>query len=236
MKKYLPIGMAVVVMIAAAYVQGQWSERWGTFPELELLSAQLSEIPMQFGEWQGKDEAATDEKVLKIAGAEGEMVRTYKNGNGESVRVSMICGRLQDITYHTPDRCYPAAGFEMQSEPQAEVLEVGDKTAEFLTTSFLKSEPTGSHVERGYWSWSGDGSWKTPKNPKLEFASHQSALYKLYVFASVAPGAKQRPNDPDFCKDFIRDFVPVAERALRPALEKAGRVKPAETAAPASAG
>src|SRR5690349_12993267 len=98
MKTYLPVGVAVVVMIAAAYVQGQWSERWGTFPELEMLSSQLDKIPLNFGEWQGTDEAATDTKVLKIAGAEGEMVRTYKNANGDAVRVSMICGRLQDIT------------------------------------------------------------------------------------------------------------------------------------------
>jgi EpsI family protein len=236
-QKYLPILAAVVLMAIGGVLQGMWSERWGSFPELQVLAAQMSEIPKQIGEWQGEDEAQSDEKILKIAGAEGEMVRSYKNANGDVVRVSMICARLQDIFYHSPDRCYPAAGFEMQGDPQPEVFEIGDRTAEFFTTSFLKSEPTGTHQERGYWSWSGDGTWKAAKNPKLEFANDAHALYKLYIFASVPALTKQKTSDHDFCQDFIRVFVPAVERALRPALVKAGRVKPEteDTAPPVEA-
>ena len=106
---------------------------------------------MQVGEWKGVDTEGADERTRKVAGAEGELVRMYKNAQGDEVRVSSICGRLQDITYHTPDRCYPAAGFEMQGDPQTDVIECGDKTAEFLTTTFQKSEPTGTHTERGGW-------------------------------------------------------------------------------------
>ena len=231
-KAYLPIAAAVILMLCAGYVQGVWSERWGEFPELQLFKDQLAMIPMKVGEWQGVEQAGSDERTMKVAGAEGELVRTYKNGNGDTVSVSMICGRLQDITYHTPDRCYPAAGFEMQGDPQSDAIECGGKTAEFLTTSFQKSEPTGTHIERGYWSWSGDGTWKTPSNPKFEFAKFQRGLYKLYVFASVTPG-KQKAGEPDFCREFIRVFVPAVERALRPAMVKAGRVSPeAEETAP----
>ncbi|HEX3728015.1 MAG TPA: EpsI family protein [Pirellulales bacterium] len=228
-KKYLPVVAAVALMAIGGVLQGKWSERWGSFPELQVLTAQMSEIPKQIGEWQGEDEEQSDEKILKIAGAEGELVRTYKNANGDMVRVSMICARLQDIFYHSPDRCYPAAGFEMQGEPQPEVFEIGDTTAEFFTTSFLKSEPTGTHSERGYWAWSGDGTWKASKNPKLEFANDAHALFKLYIFASVPALTKQKSGDHDFCQDFIRAFVPAVERALRPALVKAGRVKPEAT-------
>ena len=161
---YLPIALAVVIMLVSCYVQGMWSERWGTFPELELYSQRLPRVPLEFGEWIGKDAQKSDEKVLKIAGAAGELVRIYRNAEGEEVRVSIICARLQDIFYHTPDRCYPAAGFEMQGEPQQETIESGDSTGEFFTTSFLKSEPTGTHAERGFWSWSADGTWIAPSS------------------------------------------------------------------------
>ena len=67
----------------------------------------------------------------------------------------------------------------------------GGKPAEFFTVSFLKSEPTGTHAERGYWSWSGDGKWMAPDNPKLAFASQQRALYKLYVFENLSTDKKQ---------------------------------------------
>src|SRR6478672_8959424 len=138
----LPIAAAVVIMLVSAVVQGRWSERWGTFPELELYAQQLDAIPMQIGEWQGQDLGKSDEKVRQISGAVGEMMRTYSNAAGEEVLVSIICARQRDIFYHTPERCYPAAGFDMQGEPQHEVVEIGNQTAEFFTTSFLKSEPT----------------------------------------------------------------------------------------------
>ena len=225
---YLPIAVAVVIMGITGRVQGVWSERWGTFAELDSYAEQLDKIPMQVGDWQGEDQGKSEEKVRKIAGAVGEMMRTYRNSSGDEVRVSMICARQRDIFYHTPERCYPAAGFDMQGEPQQEVLEIGNTTAEFFTTSFLKSEPSGTHAERGYWSWTGDGKWIAPRNPKLEFAGHR-ALYKLYVFATIPPGNKARQAN-DFCVDFIRAFVPAAELALRPAMEKAGRLRKEEAA------
>jgi hypothetical protein len=230
---YLPIGVAVVVMLVACYVQGMWSERWGSFPELQIYSDQLSAIPMEFGEWQGKDAEKSDEKILKIVGAEGELVRTYRNASGEEVRISIICARLHDIFQHTPDRCYPAAGFEMQGEPQHETFEIGSTSADFLTTSFLKSEPSGTHAERGFWSWSADGRWIAPKNPKLSFAG-EKALYKLYVFANAPTGKQQKANDHDVAREFIRAFIPVLEDSLNPAVEEAKGARVATRAAPAA--
>jgi hypothetical protein len=67
----LPIAAAVLLMGVSCYYQGMWSERWGEFPELKIFTEQLKEVPMNVGEWQGKDEAATDARILKIAGAAG---------------------------------------------------------------------------------------------------------------------------------------------------------------------
>ena len=226
---YLPIAAAVAIMAVTCGFQGVWSERWSTFPELDWYSEQLDQIPSQIGEWQGQDLGKSDAKVRKIAGAVGELMRTYRNAAGDEVRVSIICARQRDIFYHTPERCYPAAGFDMQGEPQQVSIETGNTEAQFFTTSFLKSEPTGTHAEKGYWSWTGDGKWIAPRNPTLEFAGDR-ALYKLYIFATIPPGNKQHANA-DFCVDFIRAFIPSATEALMPAMEKAGRVKKVETVA-----
>lgn len=222
----LPIAAAVLLMGVSCYYQGMWSERWGEFPELKIYAEQLKEVPMNVGEWQGKDEAATDARILKIAGAAGDMTRTYTNAAGEEVRVMLMCARFRDVFYHTPDRCYPAAGFEMQGEPQHEVFETGGQEAEFFTTTFLKSEPTGSHAERGYWSWMADGPWKAPTNEKLAFAGER-ALYKLYVFGTI-PVVNRGRTDHDFCGDFIRAFIPALDTALRPGLERAERLRRGE--------
>jgi hypothetical protein len=221
---YTPIAAAAVLMIGVGYVQGLWSERWGTFPELQIFADQLAAVPLQIGEWQGKVEEGSNDRILQVAGAAGEIVRTYTNANGETVRVSLICGREQDLTYHTPDRCYPAAGFDMQGSPQREVIELpGGKQAQFFAVNFTKSEPTGTHAERGFWSWTGDGEWLAPDNPRLTFASQRSALYKLYVFESLSTDAKQA--DRDYGREFLEIFIPTLNDALRPAYEEAGRVE-----------
>lgn len=216
LKDLVPIIAAVVIMAGACVLQGMWSERWATFPELEVFAQQLKAIPLDVGDWKGEDSQGSDERTLKIAGAEGEFVRMYKNPAGQQVRVSIICARLQDIFAHTPEKCYPAAGFEVLGEPQAEVFDFGDHKAAFRTTTFQKSEPSGTHVERGYWSWSANGEWIAPTSPRLEFAG-QKALYKLYVFAAVPPG--KAPKEQQFYQDFIRTFVPELNKHLQPAFD-----------------
>jgi hypothetical protein len=111
----------------------------------------------------------------------------------------------------------------MQGEPQHQVFETGGQEAQFFTTTFLKSEPTGSHAERGYWSWMADGVWKAPTNEKLAFAGER-ALYKLYVFGTI-PVVNRGRTDHDFCGDFIRAFIPALETALRPGLDRAERLR-----------
>jgi hypothetical protein len=120
----------------------------------------------------------------------------------------------------------------MQSEKQRRVVELPAGEAQFFAANFTKSEPTGTHAERTYWSWSGDGNWIAPDNEKFAFASHQRALYKLYVFASL-PTDTKRAGDHHYAEDFIRDFIPAMNDALRPAFEKVGRTPsaPSKTAA-----
>ncbi len=226
LKTGLPIAAAVLLMGVSCYYQGMWSERWGEFPELKIYAQQLSEVPLTVGEWQGEDGETSSDRIREISGAAGELNRVYRNASGDEVRVMLMCARYRDIFNHAPDRCYPAAGFEMMSEPQHQVFDIGDTKAEFFSTSFRKSEPTGTHEERGYWSWTSDGTWLAPKNERLTFGGER-ALYKLYVFASVKDPGRTR-QDSDFKVDFIREFVPALTRALRPAFKKAERARNGE--------
>jgi hypothetical protein len=229
----LPIVAAVLLMGVSAYYQGLWSERWGTFPELTIYSEQLHQVPLTIGEWQGKDVGESSDQVKRISGAEGEFNRIYRNPAGEEVRVMLMCARFRQIFSHSPDLCYPAAGFEMMNPPQQEVID----NAEFFTTTFRKSDPvTGTHDERGYWTWTSDGKWQAPKNERLTF-SGERALYKMYIFGNVPPSDQGR-NEKDFIEDFIRQFMPAATTALRPGFERAKRVHAGEevaAAAPAKA-
>ncbi len=103
MNRYLPIVVAVVVIVTAAIVQGIWTERWGEFPELKLYADQLKKVPMQIGEWTGEDLPPEDKRILDIAGAVGSLSRIYRNEHNEQVSIFIVCGRLDDVFFHSPD-------------------------------------------------------------------------------------------------------------------------------------
>jgi hypothetical protein len=111
----------------------------------------------------------------------------------------------------------------MLNQPQQEVI--GD--AQFFTTTFRKTDPaTGTHDERGYWTWTADGKWSAPTNERLGFAGER-ALYKMYIFGTV-PVSGQGRSDTDFCSAFIREFIPAATTALKPGFENARRARAGE--------
>ena len=79
---------------------------------------------------------------------------------GGAVSVFIVTGRLQDMFYHEPKRCYRAAGFEMQGEKDRREIPIADgETAEFFAGRFIKSEATGKQDQMVYWSWSSNGKW-----------------------------------------------------------------------------
>ncbi len=219
----LPLAAAVLLMGVSCYYQGIWSERWGVSPEMQIYPKQLHEVPLVVGEWEGEDVGESDDRIKEISGSKGEFNRVYKNGSGEEVHVMLMCAHFRDIFSHTPEICYPAAGFETLNPPEQVVID----DSEFFTTTFRKSDTvSGTRDERGYWSWSADGKWYAPEDQRGRFAGDR-ALYKLYVFTTV-PTREGARSDKDICGDFIRVFMPAMTTALRPGFEMVERIRQGE--------
>jgi len=224
----LPIAAAVLLMGVSCYYQGMWSERWGTSPEMLIYPQQLHEVPLTVGEWEGIDIGESDDRTKEISGSRGEFNRVYKNASGEEVNVMLMCAHFRDIFSHTPEICYPAAGFEILNPPEQVVID----DSEFFTTTFRKSDNVnGTRDERGYWSWSADGKWYAPEDERGRFAGER-ALYKLYVFTTV-PTREGARSDKDISSDFIRAFMPAVQTALRPGFERVERIRKGEEVADA---
>jgi hypothetical protein len=217
MARYLPVAAAAAIIIAAAILQGIWTERWGAFPELELYADQLKNVPMKIGDWTGEDLPPEDKRIMEIAGAVGSLSRIYHNEHNEQVSIFIVCGRLDDVFFHSPDRCYPAAGFETSSEVSNQSIEAGSEVAEFKTATFLKADPGGNQNLRIYWSFNGSGPWVVPEAYRWAFAG-QRALYKIYV---VTPAnGREQSEEQNPAVDFIRAAIPELNRAFAPALKE----------------
>lgn len=217
MNRYLPVAAAVVLIVITAIVQGTWTERWGQFPELALYAEQMKKVPMQIGDWVGEDtpETDTNKRVLELAGAVGSLSRVYRNERNEQVSIFVVCGRLDDVFFHTPDRCYPAAGFETNGEVTKQSIEIGSEVAQFKTAMFLKADPGGNQNLRIYWSFNGSGPWVAPDEHRWSFAG-QRALYKIYVVAPASGRDVSMDQNP--AVDFIHVLMPELNKAFEPAL------------------
>jgi hypothetical protein len=204
--------VAVAVLGAAGAVHGIWTDRWRNAPELEQATARLDRVPLVIGDWQGVDQPMSPHEV-EAAQLSGYVSRRYTNRiTGQDVGILLMGGRPGPVAVHTPDICFTAAGYEMDSDPAAFTPPAaGGAPAELMTAIFTRKHAAAPDHLRTFWAWNARGQWEAPANPRLAFARYH-ALYKLYV---VLPTwrPKGRPED-----DPRTEFVGVLLRELNRAL------------------
>jgi len=208
----VPFSAALVLIVLLAVVQGRWSDRWGDpGADARKVAVRLQDIPLNVGNWEGSDSEA-DLRELEAAGAVGHVTRVYRNKvTGTAVSLYLICGHSRDISVHTPDRCYPAAGFEKLARPSEFKLTDAGAAAEFQTTTFRKEETEGIRHVRVFWTWSEDGQWTAPTAARRAFAG-VPALFKLYFIGNADRAG--RPLEETAPISFAREALPVINDAL----------------------
>jgi hypothetical protein len=205
------ITAALAIIITAGLVHGAWTNRWLRSPGLAAQAARLESIPKVIGGWTAT-ESVLPAREQAMAGAAGYVARNYANaGRGVSVTVLLLCGLPGVISAHTPDVCYPGAGYTL-----GEISEFRPtygsamRPAQFRTAAALRTGTNPSAL-RIFWSWNDSNGWTAPENARWTFAS-VPVLLKLYVVRET-PGASADPGD-EACNDFLTLFLPEVERCL----------------------
>ncbi len=215
MIRQLPIVVGVAAIVALTVVQSLMSDRFiSTNVTAEQRAALLKQVPMSFGEWEGKNLEVTEE-VRDTAGAVGCVSRLYQNTRtGAVARLWLIVGHARDISAHTPDICYKGSGFAMRSDRSSQ-FSFNDK-ANFFTNTFIKEDVSGRNLERVFWAWYNpkpDQSveWEVHDNPRYYYGNVR-ALFKMY-FASQMRDLNETTDESTAAK-FGKDFLPVINNIL----------------------
>src|SRR5262245_33278155 len=222
MTRYAPAVVAVMLIVALTYVEVNMTDRLaGTNVSAEQRAALLDKVPATVGDWHG-DDIPVDPNVRKSAGAIGAVQREYRNvRTGEKVRVWLIVGHAREVSFHTPDICYPSQGFTARAQENSVYTMVfpDQPKTEFITNTFLRESASGQQLERVFWNWynpmekSNEGKvvWEAPLNARWHFGNTR-ALYKLYLTASMRD--PKETADESSCVRFARDFLPEVNKAL----------------------
>lgn len=205
------LALAVAILVSGALVEGYWSLRWGRGDadlSLNPLAQAVEQVPLTFQSWRADEPQPPDPRVVEISGARAFFQATYRDAiQGDAVTVYLLGGWSRDISVHTPDACYPGAGFVMETSPQPFVFsysgqaEAGPtsgttgslRQAEFLTAVFTKTEPTGVTRVRVFWSWNDGRGWKAPEFPRWTYGGRRP-LVKLYLVGDSPPNKLPHEN------------------------------------------
>lgn len=226
----LPVALAALLVVGVTALQGMWTERWSGRNVKEELkqAAELleSRFPNRFGNWEFVQEMASDPEQLERAGAVGHISRLFANRETKArVSAFIVCATPHDASGHTPDRCYPGAGFEIAEAEHRQSIPLEDgRTAETFTGTFRKTGQT----LRVFWTYGVDGRWIAPQIARIELAG-TSAVYKLYAIIDETrlPGGESTL----ICTDFLSALLPEFDAAI---FGKAGGdVAPSEEKPPA---
>jgi hypothetical protein len=215
-----PVLVVVTVMGIGTYLEGNWTGRWRDLTDTETLkqmAAHMDNIPLKFGEWEGAvippdDGLKQQHKKAQVTKYQ-DIVYRHRRLSGKEVRMSLVCAPHRSIARHTPDKCYVGAGFDIADEERLEDVTTSDGVMSVRTAQFIRQSETSRQNQRIVWTFSDDGKWIAPESGRIALAG-SDAWFKLYVTVAL-PGNK-RSTDIEDCREFLRDFLPVLNRALFP--------------------
>jgi hypothetical protein len=222
MVRYSPVIVAVLLIVGLTIIEFNMTDRLAdTNVSAEQRAALLDKVPSTVGDWHG-DDTPVDPNVRKTAGAIGAVQREYHNvRTGEKVRLWLIVGHAREVSFHTPDVCYPGQGFQARApENSVYPMVFPDRPkTDFLTNTFLRENANGQQLERVFWTWynpmnkenEGKVVWEAPTNPRWRFGNSR-ALYKMYFTATMRDPKEMAEASP--CVRFARDFLPEVNKAL----------------------
>ena len=216
MATILPMLVAITILITSGIMYGRWTNRWAVSRDLDEAIARLDRVPRTVGEWQGSPEPV-DPRALNGARLDGGALLRYRSmRTGTIIDLLVVCGRPGPVSVHTPDICYPGAGYEAtQTQPESTTIELGPATVPgaFFTADFEKPGSFPREALRIYWSWSTAGQWTIPANPRLAFAG-RPFVYKLYL---ILPETRESavPANGAIVR-FCRTVLPELEKVLFP--------------------
>jgi hypothetical protein len=205
------ISAAVFMIVGAGLVQGSWTNRWGSSPKLGELASRLESVPMLIGDWKGTSyEMPAADRAM--AGAVACLSRRYTNPNrGVTVSVLLLGGLPGKICTHTPEVCYPGAGYSLESPFLFSRIYGSDGHPAEFRTALATRGGTSPSALRIFWGWNSSKGWSAPDEPRWQFGS-ASALCKLYVVRETSGPVSSVETDPS--NDFLSAFLPELDRLV----------------------
>jgi Protein of unknown function (DUF3485) len=158
----------------------------------------LKKLPEALGDWHVEGaEIKLDPQVARITGSSDHLIRTYVNTrNGEQVSVMILYGLAYLVWPHTPDACYPAAGFKSVPPSRDVEIDVPETTikARFREQNFAKYQTGAGIYQQVYYSLRNAGEWGLNLENRWKSFRYNPGMFKVQVQRQVVAVGKAENN------------------------------------------
>ncbi len=211
---WLRVALACAILVGSAAIRKGQSDR--IKQRLESVrrgpAIRLAEIPNALGPWKGKD-TVLDPLIARATGADQIVTRRYVNQDtGAAIDLILEYGPAVEMYVHSPEVCYPAAGYAQVAGPDTRQIKVGKTAAPFRSLVYSKGEGAPGELQEVYYSWWYEGRW----NPSIgvqKYFERIPSMYKIHLARHVNQGEKRDVGNP--CESLLNELLPEIDRRMK---------------------
>ena len=171
----------------------------------------LSTIPMTLGSWVGKT-TAMDPKIVEATGSTDQVTRQYiDQRTGVALDVIVLYGPTSDIFIHSPELCYPKAGYAVAGDMFEKSIKAKGATAPFRSLAYSKGETGQVELQEVFYAWRYNGRWSTAVSSPKE-SERIPGMYKVQIARRLLPNESRTTDNP--CEAFLEVLIPNLESRI----------------------
>jgi hypothetical protein len=199
-----------VVLVATGLAYGRITDRWGVPASVSSAGERLNRLPTTIGGWTSTQNEVSS-RVLKVAGAQNIIDRSFSSPDNDLAHVMIVCGRPGPVTRHPPTVCFTSQGMRqatpVKTDRATDTPE--DVTFEFAHCVFETPQSPAQFDTR--WAFSADGRhWQMPENPRVDLAN-KAWLYKLYVVTTASEDAGVLQSRQEFMNRLLVELAAIQD-------------------------
>jgi hypothetical protein len=169
----------------------------------------LAQLPRAAASWQASEgsDVQLDPDVARIAGSTDHIVRSYLDEKtGEQASVLILYGPAAVVFAHTPDVCYPAAGYQRIKGPiDGSITVPGVKDpVRYRWAIYMKRVGGINRYEEAYYTFRHNGEWMPDVSGRWKSFRYHPGLFKIQI---VHPVASLSESGDGPCQPMLAEFV-----------------------------
>lgn len=214
-----PRALLACAGLACALVLGSGAVRWWQARRVADALAlgkespfPLDSLPMALGDWVG-ERTELDPEIVARTGSNDLITRRYVNQTtGVAVELIVLHGPASEIFIHSPDFCYPRAGYAPLGDAGDRPVRVPGGPVTFRSAAFTRGDPAHPDTQEVYFSWRYNGRW-TPDVRHPREMQRVAGMYKVQVARRLQGAEARAVANP--CEAFLELLVPVLEARIK---------------------